>query len=185
MDAQTVPGLRVVTQCPDDFGPGMGSGIPIVQCMNRQNFWRSQSQFIRDLGIDVSALRRGGPFGDFVQTVTLGDGPAIDCCMHFDAQVRYTIFTPSGSIVRHVESAAFRKDSGLVRLELGPTIRNNSRHLILAPARQFDRKANHYDMYVIDLTVLPCAPGMKRNDTSMMGNAYPDGACYPEANYRR
>jgi hypothetical protein len=38
---------------------------------------------------------------------------------------------------------------------------------------------NQYTPLLLDISILPCPEGMKRDDTVFPGNAYPGGGCYP------
>jgi hypothetical protein len=180
---QTVPGVRIVTQCPEPDGHNMPPFI--MGCMSRENFWRAQSQFATSLGIDLNRLTKTNPSSVSIHTqhVVEGAGPALMCCRNYAGHVRYTVYTPRGTVVRHVDDVEAAKDTVLRELWLERELRGGSRTLLLMPARYFDRSASQFALHVLDLTVLPCAAGLRRNDSSFFGNAYPDGGCYPAANY--
>jgi hypothetical protein len=109
-----------------------------------------------------------------------GSGPPITCCYNTAAYLRYTIFTPDGAVVRHVDSVQAGADSILGVFWLGPSLRDGSHTLVLTDARLFDRLASQQSMRVVDLALLPCPAGTKRNDAATSKNeSMLDGGCYP------
>jgi hypothetical protein len=179
IDPQRVPGVRVVTQCIDDQSM---KAAWIVGCMHRENFWRSPSQFSAKLGLDLGRLTTVG-YSFHMQHVVEGSGPALNCCRQYTGHVRYTVFTPGGGVLRHVDDVEAARDTVLRELWLDGALREGSRTLMLIPGRAFDRTGSDFAMHVLDLTVLPCPAGVRRDGTSFPGNAYPDGGCYPPSHF--
>ena len=109
---QDVPGTRIVTHCPETIEEAKA----ITGCMTRLNFWRSQTQFAPELGVDVNRIKRTVGNTGYVQYWIAGSGPTIDCCSQFAGAVKYTVFTAAGQIVRHVDSTIAASDSALKKL---------------------------------------------------------------------
>lgn len=174
----TVPGIRIITQCPE----WDGKSIEMVRgCMNAFDFWRDQAQFAPELGVDLSRMTSTGlDRGMFIQHWIVGYGPAFPCCVRLvNAPVRYTISTPNGTILRKVETNDAGKDTVLMKIDFlqDNVVREGSRTLFFG--LRLGMAHNQYTPLLLDISILPCPSGMKRDDTSFPGNAYPSGACYP------
>lgn len=185
VDQQDIPGTRIVTRCPLNTMDAMRAPQPIFGCLTAFNFWRSQSQFAAETGVDLgrmTALEPNATGGPYVQQWIAGSGPAVACCSQFRGAVRYRIMHPNGTVLARGEAGNASADSILKYVELlRPVVRDGSRVLILTQMPLISH--NPYTPVIVDLSVLPCAEGMRRNDAPFMGNAYPDGGCYPAANF--
>jgi hypothetical protein len=175
----TVPGIRIITQCPE----WDGKSIEMVGgCMNVFDFWRDQSQFAPELGVDLSRMTEVGTNnGLFMQHWIVGTGPEFQCCERMvNVPVRYTISLPNGTVLRKVETNDPGKDTILTRvrfLRLGAAVREGSRTLVFGQGLGMIH--NQYTPLLLDLSILPCPQGTRRDTTLLPGSAYASGVCYP------
>lgn len=181
IDGQSLPGVRAITHCPESTAE---TRMLPFRCAPRENFWRAESQFAARFGLDFTRVTKLNQWF-FAQRIIDGTGPALACCRQYAAHVRYTVSTPAGDIVRHVDDVEADRDTVLREFWLDSALRDGSRTLMLIPPRYFVRTASQYGMHVLDLTVLPCAPGLRRNDASPPAHNVVDGACYPPADFSK
>jgi len=177
---QTIPGTRIVTQCPEP-SPASLPKMPIMGCQ-RLNFWRTQSQFAPELGVDLSKMRLTDDNSGFhFQSLIAGSGPLFFCCGTFSGELRYTVSDARGRVYAHSDASLGFQDSTLKYIGFADGfLREGSRTLLLVPGRMFDHSASQFAVFILDVSVVPCPSGTRRISTRDRGFPY-DGACEPAA----
>jgi len=179
---QELPGLRIVTHCQE---PSASNKPFVLLCVDQEVFWRDRSQFAARLGLDFGRMRVS-ELTRFYYQEPEGPGPLITCCYHIPAIVQYTVFAADGAVIRHVDSIPVGTDSIIGDFWLGPSLREGSHTRVLVRGPFFDRSASQHTLRVVDLALLPCPEGTKRNNAATSKSAWMlDGGCYPIAQFAK
>ena len=185
-DNQSVRGTRITTQCPDEPNPRT---FLAWECYTYLLFWRDQTQFAAGLGLDVTRIEQPHDQDPYVQMLTAGVGGSsvsapvhgVACCTAYAGPAHYTVRAPDGRTLRETDVAIASDDSLLKSIYWSSMsdVRDGMRALVLIPAIRFDHSMSRWAPLIIDLTILPCPAGKRRDNVSAPGNAYPAGGCYP------
>ena len=151
IDAQ-IPGLRFVTRCraayPRDTLPPEG-------CSNAMAFWREESQFASQLGVEWSRFREQQP-GWYAREIAPGTGRLYtDVPRWREGPVRYRVLAPDGHLIASGLVDDIDVDGPMSALQGLGQFRPGYHGMLVTPARYFDATAGPYAVTALDFEFLP------------------------------